>query len=242
MNKFLYYLSLKGMGVLNYKDDFISGEEKFIANYFLGLDSPVVFDVGANVGNYSKKLLTSQKDITVYAFEPHPKTYVNLTANIEASNFKSFNVGVGKEKGEFELFDYLDQDGSSHASLYKEVIEDIHKRESVKHLVSIISLDEFVLEHNVGVIDLLKIDTEGNELNVLKGFSKHIENKNVKAIHFEFNEMNIASKTSFKDFWDLLPNYTFYRLLPGGRMLELKSYAPILCEIYAYQNIIAILK
>ena len=54
--------------------------------------------------------------------------------------------------------------------------------------------------------------------------------------------MNVVSKSYFKNFWDLLPNYKFYRLLPGGKFLEIKSYSPLNCEIFAYQNIVAILK
>jgi hypothetical protein len=54
--------------------------------------------------------------------------------------------------------------------------------------------------------------------------------------------MNIISRVFFKDFFDVLPNYIFYRLLPGGKLLEIKEYSPLNCEIFAFQNIIAILK
>ena len=99
-----------------------------------------------------------------------------------------------------------------------------------------------MISQNVQVIDLLKIDTEGNEFNVLLGCKEFLKNRQVKAIHFEFNEMNIVSKVSFKDFWDLLSDYNFYRILPGGGLLPIKNYSPIMCEIYAFQNIVAILK
>ena len=243
-NKFLYHLSLRGMGVLNYKDDIISGEENFINTCLKGLNKGIILDVGANTGNYSKKLLRANKNVQVYAFEPHPATFTKLTSNIQSENFQPFNLGVGQEDGKLELFDSLNEDGSSHASFYKEVIENIHKRKSISHTVPVIRLDKFLIENNIDCIDLLKIDTEGNELNVLKGLGKYLEinNEKIKTIHFEFNEMNIISKVSFKDFWDLLPNYNFYRLLPKGNLLTIGSYIPILCEIYAYQNIIAILK
>lgn len=54
--------------------------------------------------------------------------------------------------------------------------------------------------------------------------------------------MNIVSKVSFKDFWDYLKEYEFYRILPGGELLKIKNYSPIGCEIYAFQNIVALLK
>ena len=41
-------------------------------------------------------------------------------------------------------------------------------------LVQTITLDKFIIDNNLKKIDLLKIDTEGNEYNVLKGLEKKI--------------------------------------------------------------------
>lgn len=139
-----------------------------------------------------------------------------------------------------ELFDYKNNDGSSHASLYKQVITDLHKGDVVSHKVNIVKLDELLKDFNKK-IDLLKIDTEGNEYNVLLGATSLL--KNINAIHFEFNEMNIISKTTFKDFWDLLnKDFVFFRILPYGKLLPIKNYSTIYCEIYHYQNIICLKK
>lgn len=53
--------------------------------------------------------------------------------------------------------------------------------------------------------------------------------------------MNLISKSTFKDFWDLLEGYKLYRMLPNGRLLRFKKYMPAECEIHAYQNIVAII-
>ncbi len=179
--------------------------------------------------------------MNIFAFEPHPLNYKRLLNNINADNFHCFNVGVGNSNGELSLYDYADNDGSTHASLYQEVIEDIHHGKAIEHKVKIIKLSDFVKEHNIDYIDLLKIDTEGNEMEVLLGLRDVLAEGKVGAIHFEFNEMNVVSKVFFKDYFDLLPNYNFYRLLPNS-MLEIKPYTPIDCEIFAYQNIVAIKK
>ena len=241
-NQALYLLAIRGMGVLNYQDDYISGERGFIFNYLSSLTKPIVFDVGANIGNYSKKILAANPDASIYAFEPHPRTYLSLTSKIDSDNFRAFNVAVGDKDKKLLLYDYLDSDGSSHASLYKDVIEEIHNKKSISHEISVIKLEDFMLQNEIHHIDLLKIDTEGNELNVLNGLGNYLKNNKIKAIHFEFNEMNIVSNVSFKDFWDLLRDYDLYRLLPGERRLKINQYNPLLCEIYAYQNIIALLK
>lgn len=240
-NKLIYNLSLKGLGVLNFESDKVSGEENFMKSHISKIEKGVIFDVGANVGNYSKALRKSNQNAEIYSFEPHPVTFQKLLENTKSLGIKTFNLGAGSTKGILNLYDYADKDGSSHASLYKDVIEQIHNAQAIAHEVTVISLDAFASEHKIDRVGLLKIDTEGHELEVLKGFQQFIRNNKVDLIHFEFNEMNIASRVFFKDFWDFLPNYDFYRMLPDG-LVPIKNYSPVFCEIFAYQNIVAKLK
>lgn len=240
-NQLLYLFSLRGLGILNYKNDRQSGEANFIKHQVSNIKTGVIFDVGANVGAYSKLIKKLNQHIEIFAFEPHPTTYQKLVSNVKIYGVNTYNVGVGSIEGTLKLYDYANDDGSEHASLYKNVIEKIHHGESVCHEVKIISLDAFAIEHKINSVSLLKIDTEGHELEVLKGFEAYIKANKIDMIHFEFNEMNIASGVCFKDFWDILPNYNFFRMLPDG-LVEIKKYSPIFCEIYAYQNIVAKLK
>lgn len=241
LNKLIYLFGLSGLGILNHKSNQASGETTFLKSYFLKHPGGVVVDVGANIGNYSSAVLDLNPSATVYAFEPHPKTFIKLSENLNGDHFYPINAAVGDAAGEVSLYDYEDRDGSSHASLYKGVIENIHKSRPIEHKVRVIKLGDFLQEKGVKNISLLKIDTEGNELNVLKGVMEYINSGTIAAIHFEFNEMNVVSRTYFKDFFELLTNYEFYRLLPDG-MVGLGNYNPLLCEIFAYQNIVAILK
>jgi hypothetical protein len=99
-------------------------------------------------------------------------------------------------------------------------------------------LGEFLSSAGIDRVQLLKIDTEGNELSVLKGVESYIASKKIDVIHFEFNEMNVSSRVFFRDFWKMLQGYDVYRLLPRG-MVKIDSYNPLYCEIFAYQNIVA---
>ena len=240
-NKLLYGLSLRGMGMLNFETHHPSDEDHFISNEISNIGEGIIFDVGANNGLYSKKLRNDHPHVRIYAFEPHPKTYQNLVKNLDGLNINTLNVGVGSANGVLKLYDYVDKDASEHASLYKSVIETIHKGEAIEHEVNMITLDDLAKEEKINRVGLLKIDTEGHELEVLKGFEWFIRRNRIDMIHFEFNEMNVISRVFFKDFWDFLPNYDFYRMLPDG-LIPIKYYSPILCEIFAYQNIVAKLK
>lgn len=241
-NKFIYLLSLRGLGVLNYQSEYLMGERIWLKRYLKNRDKPVVLDIGANIGRYSSFVLGINNKSLVFAFEPHPRTFQTLIENVNETNFNAYNLAIGEKNGILELYDYASKDGSEHATLYKDVILDFHKDDPISHTVDVVKLDTFLKNKNIDIIDLLKIDVEGNEFKVLLGIQGYLKENKIKAIHFEFNSMNIVSKTSFKDFWDLLNNYNLYRILPGGGLLEIKSYSSILCEIYAFQNIIAILK
>ena len=152
------------------------------------------------------------------------------------------NLALSKEDGILSLFDYEDNDGSAHASLHEDVIELLHNGKSKHYTVNVTSLDSYIEKMGIKCVDLLKIDTEGHELDVLRGSQKALNSFIIKSIHFEFNEMNIFSKATFYDFFIILKNYNLYRILNNGELVHIDKYEPTFCEIYAYQNIVAILR
>ena len=241
-NVLLFDLGLRGLGILNHHDRNVSGELPFLHQCLRGKDSPVVFDVGANVGGYSSDVLAVNPTATVFAFEPHPLTFERLVSNINAQrNVHAFNCAVGDRPGRQILYDRCSEGGTMHASILRGVIEDIHKVQSSETEVTILTLDEFIEEKGLTRVDLLKIDTEGYELNVLKGGIKAIRSGIFKVIQFEFNEMNVFSRVFFKDFIEMLPQYQFHRMLPGS-LQRIEGYIPVRCEVFAFQNIVAILR
>lgn len=238
-NKRIYMMSLHGIGILNSITPEASGERFFLDLFLKGIPEGIIFDVGANQGSYARMIRSLSGRIQIFAFEPHPRTYQILVKEAEQYNFKSYNIGLSNKPGTLELFDHRNQDGSTHATLYKDVIERIHKDQVTEHKVKLTTIDHFMDEHQIPQVDLLKIDTEGNELNVLKGAQKMIGENRVNCIQFEFNEFNVISRVFMSDFIDLLPRYSLYRLLTNG-FVQLNDYEPIYREIFGYQNIIAV--
>ncbi len=232
-----YYRALSAFGILNFATPEESGEAWFLDRFAASVKVPVVFDVGANVGAYTRDVLRRCPLAHVFAFEPHPRNFARLSDFLANPQVEALNVALGDRAGELEIFDYRDMDGTSHASLYREVIETIHHAPSVSHRVGVRTVADIAEEYEVRYIDLLKIDTEGHEYAVLEGAEPLIRDGRVDVIHFEFNEMNVISRRFFKDFWDFLPEYDFFRLLPEG-VLPLVQYVPSHCEIFAYQNIV----
>jgi FkbM family methyltransferase len=248
MNLHLYKLSLRFIGILNSEGPKITGEDNLLKLLKKKYHPKIIFDVGANDGGYSKILRHYFPKANIYAFEPHPLTFKLLKKVGNKHNIKTLNIGLGEKNAKTKLWDFADdailkstQPTSTLASIYKDVIEDYYKQKSQSFSVKITTLDEFTKMNKTPNIDFLKIDTEGNEYKVLLGAKKLLSEKRIKVIQFEFNEMNVYSRTFFKDFVDLLYNYDLFRLLPNG-ILRLAPYRPLEQEIFAFQNIVAILK
>ncbi|WP_158748680.1 FkbM family methyltransferase [Acidobacterium sp. S8] len=238
-NRILFNLSLRGLGILNYKNDIVSGERRFLERQLQKVIEPIVLDVGANVGAYSCAVLSSNSRAKVFAFEPHPNTFKRLSERVVPLGIRVFNVACGSATGSMTLYDY-GFGGTEHASLYQEVIEELHNQQPNRHDVEVIDLDSFTTEHQIDHIDLLKIDAEGHELQVLQGAEGLIRRQRVRAIHFEFNEMNVVSRTFLRDYYKALPKYKLYRMLRDGLIAFPDKYSPTFSEIFAFQNIVAI--
>lgn len=231
-------------GILNYENDIISGEyfliSEVLPKYIPINKKAVIFDVGANIGNYSSNLASIYSNSFIYSFEPNVNTFSLLRKNVEKlKTIIPINIGLSDIKKEAEIYTYINNLNSEHASLYKEVLSDLHKDNSITSVkIELDSLDEFCNNYKIDNIDFLKIDTEGNEWDVLKGGIQMINEGKIKIIQFEFNEMNIMSRVFLKDFYQILKDYRIYRL-SEKRLIPLFQYDST-NEIFKFQNLLAI--
>lgn len=184
---------------------------------------PIVFDVGANKGQFAQEALKNiNAEGVIYSFEPSKNTFMMMKQNIHDDRHQAFNMGFGKEKGNLKL--YYDEMGSGLASLTKRDLAllniDLNKSEDVE----IDTVDNFCEKYEIEMIDLLKIDVEGHELDVLYG-SKIMFDK-IKIVMFEFGGCNIDTKTYFRDFYKFFKenNMEIYRITPSGYLHKLNSY------------------
>ena len=129
----------------------------------------VFVDIGANVGSYSTFVGTrSLSDLTLLAFEPHPRTHAKLLFNLTANGLPISNVlncGVGPERATLKLW----SDGGSnigHTSMLKEGTSNA----KVSVDVPVVPLVDMLTEKGIDNIDLLKIDIEGFEDRALAPF------------------------------------------------------------------------
>ncbi|MBI4333119.1 MAG: FkbM family methyltransferase [Chloroflexi bacterium] len=142
---------------------------------------PTFFDVGANRGQWIEQVIPLYPDCTIYAFEPIP----GITPRHD--NVILQNCAVDINEGEQRVF-YVTGDNTTSSLLeleervtekFTDFTDDrgiLHKASDFDIMsvikVRTIRLDKFVDEAGISEIHYLKIDTEGNDLNVLKSLGE----------------------------------------------------------------------
>jgi FkbM family methyltransferase len=156
--------------ILNFGDH--EAVELGMIKNFLNWDD-VCLDIGANIGWYSLNLSHHVPKGWVYAFEPLPKTFEYLKANIKLNNFGNvgvYNFGLSDEAGHLNFYYYDTLSGaSSSQELYPE-------KEKTLVRCPVQKLDNFA--SRIPRIDFIKCDVEGAELFVIKGSIKTLEKHN----------------------------------------------------------------
>src|SRR2546423_3368018 len=205
-----------------------SGEEwvveRVVSAALKDVEGPVVFDVGANVGDYAALVARHVPSALCYAFEPSRRVYEQLASNVAArgdgGRVKTFNLGLSDEEKTVEMYSYTveGEEVSLISSIDRRLPTQVVRVEvSASEQVEVRTLDGFCEEHGVGRVDFLKLDVEGHELAVLRGARRMLAEGAVSMIQFEFGPANIYSRTYFYDFWSLLAGeFDIYRVIPKG--------------------------
>lgn len=139
-----------------------------------------IFDIGANDG--SSTLKYAEEGHNVYAFEPTPELIDRIKERtVQFCNYHLYNVAVNNYNGKakFNIAGQADWGCSSLYEFSDNLNETWPGREDFKKTaeieVQVIRLDTFIEQHpEITEIDYLHCDTQGSDLNVLKGLGKYI--------------------------------------------------------------------
>lgn len=185
-------------------------------------DGGTFVDIGANIGYFAVSIGNRRRKdgSRVYAFEPLPVNYEALLANIKLNHLQevvsSYRIALSNIDAPLTMqviaFD-TDQtanavvlggwDGYPHVKLRCEVPA---KR-----------FDDWIAAHDLGRIDVVKIDVEGHELQVFEGMIETLR-KYRPVIYAECNESFFREQQiSIRDVEKLVAplGYTFHQLVSG---------------------------
>jgi FkbM family methyltransferase len=146
----------------------------------------VLFDVGGHVGQYSLVGSRLVGDTgSVHSFEPDPRTFAWLKSNVEANRLTNVHVNqmaLAGETGEKQFFFATPKDIGSN-SLSKP--SNFSGRTAI---VRCMTIDDYMKEHGLTRVDMMKIDVEGAESFVLAGASSILNMAEKPLIVIEFEE------------------------------------------------------
>jgi FkbM family methyltransferase len=219
----LYQFAILGMNIGTGGEVKNSGEIaviKYLQEHFKARERLIIFDVGANVGEYSQLLIEMLKsEAVIYAFEPSAETFFDLIVNTaEFPSILPHNIGFSNQDGRMLLYSCMADSGL--ASVYQRRLEHFHICMDRQEEIKVRTIDSFCAEQNISRIHFLKLDVEGHELSVLEGAAGMLAQGTVDFIQFEFGGCNIDSRTYFQDFYYLLKDsYQIYRIVKDGLVL-----------------------
>lgn len=203
--------------------DFNSNGERFFLECFGEYERQkkaqrsVVFDVGANQGEWTGVAERLVSNVDFHLFEPSTAAFKCLMSryNSESHIFLT-NAACSDVSGQGML--YSDFDGSTLASLTKRDLSlyDIEMNKSEE--IECITLSDYIVSNRIGHIDLLKVDVEGHEYNVLEGLGEYLNPDFIDLIQFEYGGTNVDSRILLKDIFETLTNSGFKigKLYPKG--------------------------
>lgn len=169
-------------------------------------EKAVVFDVGANVGEWTESLLEVAAEIPgggsleVHAFEPVPETFAACSKRIagKATTSRVFLRGQALSSTTGEALMFVGDALAGTNSLESDGGSEGRQRVSVQ----VTTADAYALDQQVERIHLLKVDAEGHDFEVLLGASGLFAEERISACQFEYNHRWVFARHFLKDVFD----------------------------------------
>ncbi len=224
--------------------DMTQNGELFFIQYVLSQckEKLILFDVGANEGNYTQFLIEQLEkqgiqDYEIHLFEPQQTCYESLKKRFSSNSKIAINkVALSDESGDKVIF--TDFQGSSSASLYNRKEIKLEQQE----MVTLSKLSEYITNRKIPYISLLKIDTEGNEKKVLLGAESYLTPDIIRAVQFEYGGTYLDAGITLAEVVQLLMKRGFAVGKLEQNKIDFKSDLGDFMEDYTYSNYVAVKK
>ena len=193
----------------------ISGEY-WLLDTLADFDIHTVIDAGSNAGEWTAQALKCFPTATIHAFEIAPLMAETLAARFaDEPRVVVQPLGLSDSPGTVEIRWFPQEPMRTTINL------DIGVQGQVSEVASAtVTTGAAYARENGLQIDLMKVDCEGFDLEVLRGFDDRLSA--VTVIQFEYNETSLERGRSIREFHEILPDHVIGRLLRHG--VAFKNY------------------
>jgi FkbM family methyltransferase len=179
-----------------YYDHRLNGEG-WLASMLPQIGARMIFDVGANVGEWVALVGGHCPAAAIHAFEIVPQTADQLQQAVAGRPVIVNRFGLSDHDGQIEMNSFTKS--SQLASMFPYPHGD-----SEKIACAVMRGDTYVERNRIEHIDVLKIDTEGAESLVMTGFGDYLNDEFVSLIQFEYGKASILSHVLLYDYYRIL--------------------------------------
>ncbi|MGH8218748.1 MAG: FkbM family methyltransferase [Steroidobacteraceae bacterium] len=157
-----------------------------------------LFDVGANKGDWTATARRLIPACTIHAFEIVPETFKRLEARLgRLASVHLNDCGLSSQAEQIEIHLGPTSDTATACRIEGMRFHEEYYRTRVR--CAAITAADYMRTHGIDQVDLVKIDVEGMDLQVIRGFGERL--RDVRAIQFEYGIFNIASHDLLSDFY-----------------------------------------
>lgn len=218
----LFYVSRSFYKALNNVNFDMARNGELHVLKILAMENPkCIFDVGANVGEYTRAVSEICPDCTIHSFEIVPATFNKLINNVKSDRVHFVNKGLSDKPGFIDIQVSNREDTTATACKIDgfKGHDDYYAGGKI-YECEVTTGANYLAENNIEEIDLLKVDVEGMDYLVLAGFGDLLGK--AKVIQFEYGVFNIASKALLIDFYRLLTQhgYVIGKIMPKGVLFD----------------------
>jgi len=204
---------------LDYPNDMTVNGEASLQHWVLDLapgGEVHVADVGANVGHWSRSMLTAATatgraaDLRLHVFEPDASAYARLARALDGAPATLSPVALSDREGTSVLHVVAPAAGTNS----------LHPAPGATtcEKVPALTLDAYAARCGVPGFALVKIDTEGHDLTVLRGAGSLLAGHRIAVAQFEYNHRWVFARAFLRDAFDFLAGhgYQIGKLTPKG--------------------------
>jgi FkbM family methyltransferase len=164
------------------------------------------FDVGAHHGTYTDMILENIPQHNGHLFEPTPASFERLTCRFKSNSSLTLNnVALSNFKGESTLIIYPDDPTRNGLSGVLKELDFDCKEVKCKTITG----DNYCNRQAIDRVNLLKIDAEGHDYNVIKGFVELIKNGRVDLVQFEYTFRHSDMRITLRDYFEFFTDYGY---------------------------------